>query len=275
MHGQAAANTVVTAIELNDAPPAHSETGRLESYGYEQNGASRVRDSSRLERNLSALEIFRFWLGLNFNSFNITIGVIGPIVYHLTGEQALLTALLAITTRSVPIGIVACLGPQSGLRTMSINRFVIGWIPAMVIALFAVTLLIGYAELDIIVSGNMISAVFPGYQLGPIVFVITLSCLAIGIASFGVATLHKCEQWIWLPQLLAVFVLASAFIPRARSIDTQPSRHGTGTFAEMTSFFNFVFSAVISYTVIAADYWVYYPKGTPQKRLFISTIGGV
>ena len=84
-------------------------------------------------------------------------------MYHLTGEQALLTALLAITARSVPIGIVACLGPQSGLRTMSINRFVISWIPTIVIVLFAVTLLIGYTELDIIASRNMISVVFPGY----------------------------------------------------------------------------------------------------------------
>ena len=268
-------SSMVNTVEVEEERQTWS--GMHHRADVEETGASRVDETSRYtDLHLSTRKVFQFWFGYNFNSFNIIIGMIGPVGYNLSAERALVTGLLAITLGSIPVGLVSCLGPQSGLRTMVINRFVFGWYPAKALSLLCTTLLVGFAELDIIASGNIISALTPGSKLAPVLAVIVLGCLAIAIACFGIAVLQSCEQWIWLPQLLAVASLAGAFIPRTPRTPSDESSHpAADSFAATVGFFSFVFSVVIGYSVTAADYWVFYPSTTSQKRLFAGTVGGL
>ena len=268
----------VTTVEMEEMPRPRSPTRlltRIEDK-IEEKGATRISEEDRKVEHLSGFRTFLFWFGYDFNSFNITIGVIGSLNYMLNSETALLMALLAITCGSIPVGWISCLGPKSGLRTMLINRFVVGWYPAKALSVLCTLMLLIYTELDIVASANLVAALWPASQLAPIFAIFISGAFCIALAMFGVDVLQFWQQHIWFPQLLAVCTLAGTFISRAahtKSSRLQPE--DTGDFAEAVRFFSFIFSAVTSYSVTAADYWVYYREDTSQKQLFLCTVGGI
>ena len=274
MCGQSTISQTVTPIEMEEVLQANRNTNWARRV--EESGASRIDEDSRHIKTYTASGVFRFWFGYNFNWFNITLGMIGPLEYLLSTEKAVLMALLAVTCGSIPVGLVACLGPPSRLRTVIINRFIFGWIPAKALSFLVMTLLVGYSMVDIIAAGNLMSALMPESELGATLAIIILGCLAITIAVYGIDTLQTCQQWIWFPQLLAVCVLVGVFLLRIMDVpengSTQPLADSPTAYV---GYFSLIFSATLSYSMTAADCWVYCSANTPRNRLSFGTVGGL
>ena len=167
----------------------------------------------------TVLAILGFWFTLNLSTVNMTVGMLGPRRFSLPLHEVMIVASVAVTCGCIPVGLVACLGPRSGLRTMVINRFIVGWYLAKLVSLLNVLMVMGYTILDVIAAGNIMSALMPDVPVASTLAVVLLGILALAIATIGSAALHFLERWAWRPQLIAIAILIGATVPHLTEED--------------------------------------------------------
>ena len=243
----------------------------------EKNGIERYGAEERqTQPRPTTLAVTEFWFALNLSTLNMTAGMLGPRYFALPLHAAFIVAVIAITTASIPVGLVASMGPKSGLRTTTINRFVVGWYPAKLVSFVQVFMIMGYNTLDIIAAGNLLSALIGEAPLASTLAVVSLGASAVFIAVMGGRVLHFFERWAWWPQLLVLAMMTGIAVPQlvsARSGEKVSS--GSNNFGAHLGFFGIVFASVITYSSIAADFFVHYPEDTPTRVMTGGTFGGL
>lgn len=154
-------------------------------------------------------------------------------------------------------------------------------------------IMLGYGMIDCLVGGQLLSAVADG-KLSIVVGVIIIALISWLVVVFGMSAFQYYERycssrpcsfpprnvtnlasrWAWVPQLLALFVLVGSAGPK---FDT--SIISTGDSATVKgnrlSFFSLCLSAAVAWAPAGADYYVYYPAGTPKWKTFTMTALGV
>lgn len=114
--------------EVNSQP---SGTGRINSYigafekrllqyNLEARGIQRVHEDERMPKLswLSYVQACLLWVSINLAANNITLGMLGPVVFGLSFRDASLCAVFGALVGSLIASWMATWGPFSGLRTM-------------------------------------------------------------------------------------------------------------------------------------------------------------
>lgn len=215
-----------------------------------------------------------FWVGCSFTMLNINLGILGPWKFSLSTTSATLAGLTGVTLGIIPVALVACLGPTSGLNTMVLTRFSMGWYPAKFICLLSATTIMGYAILEVIAAGNMLTALFPAHRFSDRLVIAGVAAISTAVAMASKKVLHGFERWAWFPQLLAVCVLFGASAQNYTSLPPAARTGHTGTVQDAVAFCGLVFADAISYTTTAADLFVHYPHTISRKRMVLGTIFG-
>jgi NCS1 nucleoside transporter family len=267
-----------------EAQPSHGPMRYIKSfektlirYNMEARGIQRVMPDDR--HSLSQMgfgQIGILWFSINLAANNITLGMLGPAVFHLGFLEASLCAVFGMLVGSLPVAYVATFGPSSGNRTMVFARYSMGWYPAKVLVILNIIVLLGYSLLDAVVAGQMISAVSGTGNLSVVVGIIIVAVITWVITTFGYTVFHMYERYAWVPQIVMFSILAGVAGPNF-DLTANPSEGEDPLTIKgnRLSFFSLCLAAAITYSGGAADLFVYYPEYAPRSKVFIVTVAGL
>jgi hypothetical protein len=96
---------------------------QLVEYNIEARGIQRVEEHERLSLTwIAYLQVFLLWVSINLAANNITLGMLGPLVYNLSFLDSSLCSVFGIVIGSLTAAWSATWGPVSGNRTL-VRRF--------------------------------------------------------------------------------------------------------------------------------------------------------
>lgn len=96
---------------------------QLVAYNLEARGIERVEPDERHDlRRLGYAQIAVLWVSFNLAANNITLGMLGPAVFHLGFLDSCLCAVFGMLVGCLPVAYIATFGPRSGNRTMIVAR---------------------------------------------------------------------------------------------------------------------------------------------------------
>ncbi|KAL4906596.1 hypothetical protein BDW74DRAFT_150767 [Aspergillus multicolor] len=249
---------------------------QLVEYSLEARGIERVQEHERIPKLswVSYLQAFLLWMSVNLAANNITLGMLGPAVYGLSFPDSALCAVFGALLGSISSSWMATWGPISGIRTMAFGRYTMGWWPSKLIVILNLIQMIGYCLINCVVCGQILSAVSPNGHLSVAVGIVIIAVISWIIATFGIRVFHYYERFAFLPQVIVVCILFGVSSSKF-DLDT-PSQGDTRTvIGNRISFFSLCVSAAITYTPLAADFFVYYPERTSRLKLFSLSILGL
>lgn len=280
------------------APPAAAPSrlgalnARIEGLaGFEARGISRVLPGERRLPSLSDdVQVAIMWFSANVSLNNLAVGMLGPMVLGLGFLDCALLAVSGALVGSLTTAYMSIWGPQSGNRTMVsgrlsrlgdrltrsrqvVLRFFMGYWPSKIPCFLNVVLMVGYATIDGIIGGQVLSAVSGGHMT-IVVGIVVVSVVCWVVAVFGMALFQRYERYSWLPQVLALFVLIGVAGPRFDVSSTSTAR-GALLAAHRLSFFCICLYVPNSWAAAASDYYVYYPEKTSRTKIFCLTLVGI
>ncbi|KAK4552924.1 Vitamin B6 transporter [Recurvomyces mirabilis] len=243
-------------------------------YKLEARGIQRVPPSQRHDRSqLGFMQVFLLWISINLAANNLTLGMLGPAVFSLPFLDASLCATFGAILGSLPTAYIATFGPRSGNRTMVFTRYIMGWWPAKLIVVLSLVILLGYSILDLIIAGQVLSAVSTDSNLSIVVGIIIVAVITWIITTFGYSIFHWYERYAWLPQLIVICILAGVAGPKFNLyIDPAVDLDYRTIIGNRLSFFSLCYAAAVTYACASADYFVYYPEDTPRWKVFWVTL---
>lgn len=200
--------------------------------------------------------------------------MLGPITFSLSFLDASLCAVFGMLIGCLPVAYIATFGPRSGNRSLVVARYVMGWWPAKLVVILNIIVFLGYALIDSVIAGQILSAVSSGDSLPVEVGIVIVAVITWAMSSFGYKLVHQYERYAWVPQLIAFSILAGVAGPK---FDLYGSTEGDRStrIGDRLSFFGLNLAAAITYAGGAADYFVYYPIDTSRWILFTSTLVGL
>ncbi|KAF2458159.1 permease for cytosine/purines, uracil, thiamine, allantoin-domain-containing protein [Lineolata rhizophorae] len=255
----------------------HAFERQLVKYNLEARGIQRVEPDERHDlQQLGYTQVGMFWFSVNLAANNITLGMLGPAVFYLSFLDSSMCAVFGMLVGCVPVAYFATFGPRSGNRTMIVARYCMGWYPVKLVVILNIIVLLGYAMIDCVVAGQILSAVSVDGSLSVVVGIIITAVIAWVVTTFGYQMFHYYEKYAWLPQLVAVSILAGVAGPMF-DLDTPSDGEGDmrTIIGNRISFFSLCLAAAVTYSGGAADYFVYYPERTPGWKLFLITMSGL
>ncbi|KHO00472.1 uncharacterized protein MAM_01250 [Metarhizium album ARSEF 1941] len=152
-------------------------------------------------------------------------------------------------------------------------RLFMGYWPSKILCVLNVILMIGYATIDSIIGGQVLSAVGGG-KMTIIVGIIVVSIVCWVVVVFGMALFHKYRRCSWLPQTVALFVLMGVAGPYFDA--SAPSKVSDALLgAQRLSFLNICRYVPNSWAGAASDFCVCYPEKTSRHKIFLLTLTGI
>ena len=249
----------------------------LVRYNLEARGIQRVLPSQRhTTQHLGIIQISVLWFSINLAANNTTLGMLGPTVFLLPFLDSCLCAVFGMLIGCLPVAYIATFGPRSGNRTMVLTRYIMGWWPTKLVIVLTLIILLGYSLLDVIIAGQILSAVSTNGNLSIVVGIVITAVITWVVTTFGYSIFHQYERYAWLPQVIVNMILAGA---AGSSFDL--SANPSADLDDLTiagnrlSFFSLCLAAAITYSCASADYFVYYPEGTPRWKVFVFTVVGL
>ncbi|GFF52581.1 purine-cytosine permease fcyB [Aspergillus udagawae] len=266
---------------------------QLVEYNFEARGIERVHEGERMKKLswVSYTQAFLLWVSINLAANNITLGMLGPVVYGLSFLDSALCAVLGALLGSVVSSWMATRGPISGIRTMAFGRYAMGWWPSKIVVILNLIQMLGYCLIDCVVGGQILSAVSPNGNLS-----VAVALISWVVATFGIDAFHYYERqrltvssYAFLPQLIVICVLfgvsatkydlSTPSVGDARTIIGNRLPAAKIFWLESDSirlsFFSICVSAAITYAPLAADFFVYYPEGTSKSAIFSLSLSGL
>ena len=225
-------------------------------------------------KDMGFTQIGLLWFSINLAANNITLGMLGPVVFYLSFRDCALLAVFGMLVGCLPVAYISIWGPRSGHRAMVLARYIMGWWPAKLIVILNLIVLLGYCLIDAVIAGQILSAVSPNGSMSVIVGIVIVAIITWSITTFGYSVFHWYERYSWLPQLIVLCILAGVAGPRF-DLETSSSGDRLTIIGNRLSFFSLCLSAAITYAGGAADFFVYYPEETPRWKVFSVTMLGL
>jgi purine-cytosine permease-like protein len=149
-----------------------------------------------------------------------------------------------------------------------------GWWPSKLVVILNIIVFWGYALIDCVVAGQILSAVSTN-NMSVVVGIIVVAVITWGITTFGYQIFHYYERYAWLPQLVVLCILAGVAGPGFNIHSESDGTDQATLIGNRLSFFGLNLAAAITYSGGAADYFVYYPEDTPKWKIFGVTMLGL
>lgn len=258
-----------------------------EEQGIETHGIERVSPETRT--HVRIFDNFTMWLSANLVISTIALGVLaGPAAFFLGFWDSVAVIIVFNALGVLPPAIFAILGPRLGLRQMTISRFAFGWVGGIVMALFNVAACIGWSAVNVIVGGQLITALVCGN-------VATTSCAVLGVtlsstvvqalgilliailttlvSIYGYRYVHHYERIAWIPMAIIFAIVAVVGAPHFK-VTAFPG-WSIAEVAGLVSFGGAIYGFATGWSSYAADYNVNQPENTRASRIFWMTFLGI
>ncbi|GCE11923.1 purine-cytosine permease family protein [Tengunoibacter tsumagoiensis] len=238
--------------------------------GIETRGIERVSPKSRT--HVRIFDNFTTWLSANLVISTVAVGALAVPVFGLGFWQSILAILLFNILGVLPVAFFSTLGPKLGLRQMTISRFSFGWVGAIVMALFNIAACIGWSAVNVIVGGQLVSALSNG-AIPSWVGIIVIAIVTTIVSIYGYKFVHAYERYAWIPMALIFVILMVIAGPHVTIVP--PPAYSFATIASFVSFGGAVYGFATGWSSYASDYTVNQPEETSAARVFWLTFLGV
>lgn len=260
-------------IQNSIAPLRWLSKGELwldEKMGVETQGIDRIPEDQK--KPPSILNAFFMWWSMTCHVGTIPIGVLGP-EFGLTLGQSVAAIVVGTFLGALCPAYTGVLGPKTGLRQIATSRYSFGFWGAKLCSVLNVIVGAGFAVVNVVITGQMLSAV-SDYSMTVAVGCVIVAIISYVVSIFGFSIIHTFEKYSWIVCFILVCVLYGQSAPHV-----VPSAPGFGTNLEVAgswlSFMAICFSSASGWCSIAADYYCNYPANTKSWKIFGLTLWGL
>ncbi|TAQ86038.1 hypothetical protein B7494_g5638 [Chlorociboria aeruginascens] len=242
-----------------------------EKMGIETQGVDRIREEDK--RPPSILNVFFLWWSLTCHVGTIPIGILGAELFFLSFNQSVACIVIGTVLGALCTSYCGTLGPRLGLRAIATSRYSFGFYGAKLCSVLNVLVGGGFAVVNVVVVGQILSAV-SNYHMTLEVGCVIIAILSYVISIFGFRLIHTFEKYAWIATFILLLVLIGEV---GGKVDTSISASDTGLAfsADMLSFIAINFSSASGWCSIASDYYCNYPANTKSWKIFALTFFGI
>lgn len=236
----------------------------------EKQGIERVSPLARTHTRI--FDNFTIWFSANLVISTVALGALAVPIFYLGFWDSVTAIVLFNVLGAIPVAVLATMGPQLGLRQMTISRFSFGWNGARIMAFFNVAACTGWSAVNAIVGGQLVEAVTGG-TIGRPLAILVIAIVTTIIGMYGYKYVHNFARYAWIPAAIIFVLLMVVVGPKVTILPTPPLN-----VAEIASFVSFggaVYGFATGWSSYAADYNVRQPEKTPGSRVFWFTFLGI
>jgi NCS1 nucleoside transporter family len=241
-----------------------------EEQGIETHGIERV--SPKTRTHVRIFDNFTMWLSANLVISTIALGALANLVFGLGFWDGLAVIIIFNALGVLPVAFFSTLGPKLGLRQMTISRFSFGWVGGIIMAIFNVAACIGWSAVNVIIGGQLVSALTNG-AIPRWAGILIIAILTTVVSIYGYRYVHRYERYAWIPMAIIFVILLVVAAPHLKIIPTPA--FGAAEIAGLLSFGGAVYGFATGWSSYAADYNVNQPENTSSSRVFWLTFLGV
>ncbi|KAJ5166833.1 uncharacterized protein N7482_005614 [Penicillium canariense] len=194
----------------------------------------------------TSLHMMLMWFSMSLATNNIIVGSMGTLVLGLSFQDAAICAIVA--------------------------RYFMGYYPSKVCTLLNIFTNLGYAMVNSVVGGQILSKVSGGH-ISVLVGIVVVALSSWAMAMFGMRIFQIYERFAWLPQLMVLCVMLGSAGPHFDFKTHTPVSPGRLN-AKRITFFSLCLSIALAWAPLAADYYVYYPPHIKRWRTCAVTMLG-
>ncbi|KAH8680570.1 permease for cytosine/purines, uracil, thiamine, allantoin-domain-containing protein [Xylariales sp. PMI_506] len=266
----------IDAIDIEKEPQTLFEkiqywTKKLDSYGFESRGIERVKDDERSKQSWLAISLIWASAGLNLSTFSM--GFAGPYYYGLSLPQTIGITWGIGALGSFCSAYMAIFGKRNGLRALVNSRYAFGFYGSIVMAFLNGFTEVSYGIIDCILGGQALEAVSQG-KLPLSVAIIIISALSWIVATGGYKFIHLYGRFGLVISLISFLALYAVGGPKF--VTSSTSSFDSATQSGYTlSFIAIVFGTFSGWIPVSGDYYIYFPKNTPDWKIFITSFFGI
>ena len=238
--------------------------------GIETQGIDRIPEDEK--RPPSIINTFFMWWSMTCHVGTIPLGVLGPEFGLKLGDCA---AAVVVGTFLGALCTAYCgtLGPKTGLRAIATSRYSFGFWGAKLCSVLNVVVGGGFAVVNVVVTGQMLSAV-SDYTMTIAVGCVIVAVISYVVSVFGFALIHTFEKYSWIASFILIAVLYGQSASHVQP-DNPGFGSGLGYAGSWLSFMSICFSSSSGWCSIAADYYCNYHATTKSWKVFSLTLWGV
>lgn len=261
-----------------------------EEHGIETHGIERVSPDTRT--HVRIFDNFTMWLSANLVISTIALGALASQAFFLGFWDSLAVILVFNALGVLPPAFFATLGPRLGLRQMTIVRFSFGWVGGIIMAFFNVAACIGWSAVNVIVGGQLISALacgaaapeqcsvsVLGVAMSGVILralgILLIAILTTLVSIYGYRYVHRYERFAWIPMAIIFAIVAIVMVSTKHVVILPTPAMNAAEIASLVSFGGAVYGFATGWSSYAADYNVNQPENTRPARVFWLTFLGI
>ena len=237
----------------------------------ETQGIDRIPEADK--RPPSESNAFFIWLSVCLHVGTIPLGVLGP-EFGLSFGQSMSAMVVGTLVGALLPAYTGLLGPKLGLRQIASSRYSFGFWGAKLCSVLNVVVGAGFAVVNTVVVGQILSAV-SDYSMTIAVGCVIIAVISYVMSVFGFRLIHTYEKYSWILALILFIVLFAQASPHADvsfSGDAGDGIAGAGTWL---SYAAVAFSNASGWCSMAADYYCNYPKSVSKLKIAALTFWGI
>jgi NCS1 nucleoside transporter family len=260
-------------IQNSIAPLRFLSRGELwldEKLHIETQGIDRIPEEMKRPPHL--MNTFFMWFSMTCHVGTLPLGVLGP-EFGLTLNQSVSAIVVGTFLGALCTAYTGTLGPKTGLRQIAISRYSFGFWGAKLCSVLNVIVGGGFAVVNVVITGQMLSAV-SDYTMTIAVGCVIVAIVSYVVSVFGFAMIHTFEKYSWIAAFILSCVLIGQAAPHVGA--SAPGFDSGLAFAgSWLSFMAICFSSSSGWCSIAADYYCNYPANTKSWKVFFLTLWGI
>jgi NCS1 nucleoside transporter family len=238
--------------------------------GIETQGIDRIPEEEK--RPPSIWNTFFLWWSMTCHVGTVPLGVIGP-EFGLSLKDSAAAIVVGSFLGALCTAYTGTLGPKTGLRQIATSRYSFGFWGAKLCSVLNVIVGGGFAVVNVVVTGQMLSAV-SDYSMTISVGCVIVAVISYCVSVFGFAMIHTFEKYSWIVSFILICVLYGQGAPHFAA-DTPAQGSGLAYAGSWLSFMSICFSSSSGWCSVAADYYCNYPANTKSLKVFLFTLAGV
>ncbi|KAJ9609784.1 hypothetical protein H2200_006112 [Cladophialophora chaetospira] len=239
--------------------------------GIETQGIDRIPEDEK--QPPSTLNIFLLWWSMTCHVGTLPLGVLGP-EFGLTLGQSVAAIVVGTILGAMCTAYTGTLGPKTGLRQIAVSRYSFGFWGAKLCSVLNVVVGGGFAVVNVVITGQMLSAV-SDYNMSIAVGCVIVAVISYVISVFGFAIIHTVEKYLWIVSVILLAVLIGQAAPHVGPNAPGFPASNLAIAGSWLSFMSICFSSSSGWCSIAADYYCNYPATTKSSKVYFLTLAGV
>ncbi|EXJ54934.1 uncharacterized protein A1O5_12845 [Cladophialophora psammophila CBS 110553] len=242
-----------------------------EKMGVETQGIDRIPEEEK--RPPALINTFFMWFSMTCHVGTLPLGVLGP-EFGLTLGQSVAAVVVGTILGALCTAYTGTLGPKTGLRQIATSRYSFGFWGAKLCSVLNVVVGGGFAVVNVVITGQMLSAV-SDYSMTIAVGCVIVAIVSYVVSVFGFAIIHTFEKYSWIVSFILLCVLIGQAAPHVGPNAPGFPASNLEIAGSWLSFMAICFSSSSGWCSIAADYYCHYPASTKSWKIFFLTLAGI